>query len=257
MTNYFKKPLVILLRQFDLGSALAVRLTQLTGKSKFPIHPKHLLNPSPWFISYIDKDDSILDLGCGNGQNSIKAAKIAQKVVGLDYDGNQLEIANKSAQSLRLKNLTFKKANLEESLELPNHSFDKVLLLDVLEHLYHRNEILREIRRVTKPGGVIFIGVPNSQTSWKKFIRSTGLNSFSDPDHKVEFSKTEIEKLLKAHKYKVLSFGYGKFDTPFRGIFDVVGSLSLSIYKKMDNWRFSKAQSKPQETSGFEIVCQV
>lgn len=248
-----KRILVLALKKSDLGSALAVRLTKLTGKSKVPIHPKHLLTQTPWFTKYIEKSDIVLDLGCGSGQNSLKAARCARRVIGVDKDAGLLAIAQKSA---RAKNIKFAKLDLEQQLPFKEPSFDKVIFLDVLEHLKKRDQAMREIRRILKPFGFLFLGVPNSQTSWKRFQRSAGVCSYSDPDHKIEFSQKSIRELLKKHDFKVIHFGYGKLDIPARGLLDIVGGFSLTIYKFVTRIRGKFAQEHPKEASGFEIVAR-
>ena len=117
-------------------------------------------------------------------------------------------------------------------------------------------KILEEIKRVLKLRGLLFIGIPNSQTSWKKLQRSVGISSFSDPDHKIEFSENQIKNLLKKHGFKIENFSYGVYDTPLRGLFDIIGGFSLTAYIKLSKWRKVKAQQNPQEASGFEIVAQ-
>ena len=251
-----KKIAVAFIKQLDLGSAIAVRLTKITGKSKIPIHPKHLLTETPWFTRYLGKKDVVLDLGCGNGQNSVKAARFAKKVTGVDINDKSLEIAKKSALHLKIKNILFQKLNLEKELHFKNEMFDKILLLDVLEHLYKREQILAEIHRILKKAGILLLAVPNSETSWKKLQRSAGICSFSDPDHKIEFSEEQIIELLKKHGFSIKHFGYGYFDTPLRGLFDVIGGFSQGTYKKLSQWRRKKVQQKPTEAGGFEIVAQ-
>lgn len=249
-----KKIFILTLKQLDLGTALAVRLTKLTGKSKVSVHPKHLLEEKPWFLNYIKKGDLVLDLGCGNSQNTVKAAKIAANVVGLEIDPHLLQIAKKSNQEEKLKNVQFLSADLEKKLNLPSATFDKVIFLDVLEHLKNRNQALSEVRRVLKPNGILLLGVPNSQTTWKKFQRSAKVCSFSDADHKIEYSENSIKQLLKKHKFKIVKFSYGKYDTPLKGIFDAIGGFSLSIYKTISLYRAKKTRFNPKEASGFEIV---
>lgn len=248
-----KKILVLGLKKLDLGSALAVRLTKLTGKSKVSIHPKHLLTQRSWFTKYIGKGDIVLDLGCGNGQNSIKVAKLVKRVTGVDIDESLLALARASTYA---KNIKFEKADLEKKLPFKNSSFGKILFLDVLEHLDKRNQALGEVRRILAPGGLLFLGVPNSQTSWKVLQRSAGVCSYSDPEHKLEFSENSIRLILKKHNFKIIHFGYGKLDIPARGLIDILGSLSLAFYKFASDKREKIAQKYPQEASGFEIVAQ-
>ena len=251
-----KKILVIVLNKLDLASAIAVRLTKYTGKSKEFIHPKHLLSQKPWFTRYLGINDVVLDLGSGNGQNSIKAAKIANKVIGIEIDEDLLKIAQSIKKQKKVKNVEFTQGNLEDKLPYKNITFDKILFIDVLEHLNNRAQILNEVYRVLKPKGLIMIGVPNKETSWKKTQMSVGICSYSDPDHKIEFNESSIRELLSKHEFEIIQIGYDKYDTPFRGFYDVIGSLYLPLYKKISNWRKTKAQKNPQEASGFEIIAQ-
>lgn len=250
-----KKLFILFLKKIEIGSALAVRLTKYTGKSQVFIHPKHFLSEIPWYTKYLKKNDVVLDLGSGNGQSSIKASRFAKKVVGLEIDKELIKIAKKSAEIKKLTNVIFLESDLEGKLNFKDNSFDKIIFLDVLEHLIKRDQILREIKRIFKPGGVLFLGVPNNQTSWKKFQRSAGINSFSDPDHKIEFSEGEIKDLLKKHNFNIEKISYGAIDTPFRSFFDIIGAFSIPLYKKISTWRIKKAQKNHQEASGFEIVC--
>lgn len=252
----FKKIAVLGLKQMDLGSAIAVRLTVLFGKSKTPVHPKHFLYKNPWFTRYLKKSDITLDLGAGNGQNALKAARFCRKVLGYEIDSDLIEIAKKSAKKLSLKNVKFEKANLEKPLSIKGNSFTKIIFIDVLEHLNKRDQILTEIKRILKPDGLLLLSVPNSQTSWKKLQRSVGVCSFSDPDHKIEFSEKSILNLLKKHHFIIKNIGYSSYDHPYRGLVDIIGAFSVPLYIKISKWRLKKAQESPVESQGFEIVAQ-
>lgn len=245
-----------MLKAFDIGSAIAVRLTKLTGKSKIPIHPKHFLFKNPWFIKFLKTGDIVLDLGSGNGQNAIKASKIVKRVIGLEQDKTLIVNAEKSASGIKANNVAFKRANLETKIALKNKSVDKVLFLDVLEHLNKRAQILAEIKRILKPGGILLLAVPNSRTSWKKAQRAVGISSFSDPDHKIEYSKTQITLFLKKNGFDIIEITYSSYDTPLRGLIDLVGGFSISLYKYLSKWRLSAAKNNPKEASGFEIAAK-
>ena len=251
-----KRLIVLIIKKIEIGSAVAVRLTKYTGKSQVFIHPKHFLSQTPWYTKYLKKSDVVLDLGSGNGQSSIKASRFAKKVVGLEIDKELIKIAKKSAEIKKLKNVTFLESDLERKLNLKNNSFDKVIFLDVLEHLVKRDQILQEIKRILKPEGLMFLGVPNSQTFWKKLQKRVGINYYSDPDHKAEFSENQIKHLLLKHKFKIRQLSYGPSDTPFRGIYDIIGAFSILLYKRIYLYRKQKSQKHPKEASGFEIVAE-
>lgn len=254
--NRVKRLAVIALKKTEILSAAAVRLTKITKKSKTPIHPKHLLDKKPWYLKFLSKKDILLDLGCHNGQNTIKASRYVKDAIGVEIDDKALGLARQTLKNLKIKNIKFKTADLETKLDFSDGSFSKVLFLDVLEHLKSREMILKEINRILKNGGLLILGVPNNQTSWKKLQRSAGICSFSDPDHKIEFSESTIKKILEKNNFKIIHFGYGKYDIPIKGIVDVIGSVSLNIYKKITLWRTKKVLENPREASGFEIVAQ-
>ncbi len=255
-TIIVKKFIVKIFKSFEVGSAIAVRLTKYTGKSKTFIHPKHFLSETPWYTKYLNKNDTVLDLGSGNGQTVIKCAKFVKNVVGIEIDRKLLQVSKESVRINKIKNASFKSANLEEKLNYKKNSFDKVILLDVLEHLIKRDQILNEIKKILKPKGLFILGVPNSETSWKKLQKSVGINYFADPDHKIEYSKKEIKKLLIMHRYKTVKISYGPIDTPMRPIYDMIGAFSTSVYKIISEKRLKKAQLFPENASGFEIVVQ-
>lgn len=248
---------ISIIKKTELGSALALRLTKLTGKSKEPLHPKHFLNESPWFIKYLQKTNTVLDLGSGNGLYSIKSAPFVKSITGIEFDPKNLKISKNLVQQKKIKNINFIFGDLEKPLDFSSNSFDCIIFLDVLEHLTDRDQILKEVKRVMKKNGLLFLLVPNSQTSWKKKLRKAGLNSFSDPDHKVEFSEDEIRGLLKKHGFKILNLEYDTYDIAFRGLLDILGALSLNLYKKIHKWRLNLSQKNPQEAGGFKIVAKL
>jgi ubiquinone/menaquinone biosynthesis C-methylase UbiE len=198
----------------------------------------------------------MLDIGCSNGQHTIKAAKHVKKIIGIDVDTQELEKAKREAARKRIKNIKFEKASAEEKLKFKSESFDKILFLDVLEHLHNQDLALSEVRRILKQKGILLLAVPNKNTSWKKLQKSVGLSYFSDPDHKREYSKTEIEGLLKKHKFNVVSNSPIVYDTFLTPIFDLIGGFSLKLYYHLQKWKAKKAIENSNESTGFEIVAE-
>jgi 2-polyprenyl-3-methyl-5-hydroxy-6-metoxy-1,4-benzoquinol methylase len=84
-----------------------------------------------------------------------------QRELGWDVEG--IEIDQESAEYARQKyGLTIHTGDAEEILpEMPEGTFDAVAMWHVLEHLHHPLQILREICRVLKPGGLLIVEAPN------------------------------------------------------------------------------------------------
>ncbi len=133
----------------------------------------------------------VLDMGCGPGwllkaferrgwetkgtELSVEAAAFAREALGLDVESRELR-----------------------DLAFPGRSFDAVILWHVLEHLPEPEAALREVARILKPGGVLFLGVPNWGSSESQ---SSGPAWFQldVPRHLNHFTASRLEDLLEAN----------------------------------------------------------
>lgn len=251
------KPFVKVLKLNRYGGVLVTRLVKVTGKSKEAVHPKHLVKlEDPWYLEFIEKGDEVLDVGCDNGSHTIKCAEKCKKVTGLDYNENALRIAKNNAKRSGLDNIRIIRHDVEKKIPFSKNQFDKVLFLDTLEHLNKRDFVLSEIKRVLYPKGFLMISIPNMNNSWKKLQRSAGINSYSDPDHKIEYSMDSIRDELRINGFKVLDMKPIVYETPLAGLIDLTGALSLNIYKKLSEWKKRMVKLRPNDTTGFRIVAK-
>lgn len=102
----------------------------------------------------------ILDLGCSPGHGTMLLTRLGNKVVGVDL--NKIYIKKYNPDWLGTFSLLI--ADMEESfLPFKDESFDHVIFTEVLEHIAIRRpeEIFREIRRVLKPTGTLYLTTPN------------------------------------------------------------------------------------------------
>ena len=237
------------------AKSLSIRLVKWTGKSREYIHPKHLVGEEShhWFIPFLKSEDTVLDLGCGGGAHSLVAARVAKSVMGLDGSPRNLGIAKRLAQSEGLANTEFKQADLEKKIEEPDGRYSVVLALDILEHLVNRDQFLNEIHRVLRADGALLLAVPNVATRWKRRLKENGLFFYSDLDHKHEYDKDELTSLLTSHRFRIRHWEPSVYDTPWVGLMDVAGGISLSLYQRFATWKRERAIQNPLEATGFRI----
>ncbi len=108
----------------------------------------------------IDPDALILEVGCGSGGMLCVAARHVRHVTGMDIALRWLVVARKRLHEHAVANVTLICAGAER-MPVPDATFDAVLGIDVLDHVYDPPAVLREIERVLKPGGLCYLLVPN------------------------------------------------------------------------------------------------
>jgi len=174
----------------------------------------------------------LLDLGCGEGFMLLEAFNKGWNAFGLDITDNRLDNA-------KIQNITFYKSDLLNA-DLPGNYFDCVYCDSVLEHILNPFEYLSEINRILKPGGIIYIGVPNEDyllndirefvniLSGRKHI-SAKLKPFVAPYHVGGFNKNSLKYAITQTSFKIEIFR--NFAT--RSIFFSVKFLSKEFFKTL------------------------
>ena len=253
------RPLVVLLDWLNRkGKSAAIRLVRLTGKSPHRIHPKHLIAAPwhDWYLTYLKPTDRVLDLGCGQGAHTLVAAQRVQFIHALDYDPEALVIARSEVRKRGITNVEYGCADVQWPLWFAGESFDAVFCLDVIEHIVPRQAVLHEIARVLTPDGVLLISAPNRATTWRRWLVEAGLFSFSDPDHKVEYTREEFCNELAEAGFEPGALMPIVYDTPWAGLIDALGGLSLTLYARLSRWKRDMAMRYPEESTGFRAVAR-
>jgi SAM-dependent methyltransferase len=238
----------------------SVRLTKWTGKSSVYIHPKHLNTPMGdynWLTNTLEKTDKVLDIGCGTLAHSIRAAQRTKYVASFDYS---VELLNRNQQQLaerEIDNIGLFQANAEYCLPFADKMFDKVILLDLLEHIYNRDLILSEVHRVLTDDGLMYLAIPNIDTKWKRRYKKAGLFYYTDPDHKIEYTKETLADELKRNSFVVKGdYDFIVYDTPWVGLIDFIGGFSISLYQMLNRQRYKFLLRHPEDTTGWRVICE-
>ncbi|PFG32695.1 methyltransferase domain-containing protein [Sanguibacter antarcticus] len=99
---------------------------------------------------------SVLDVGCGPGTLTVDLARLVApgQVTGVDAATSILRSARELAAGSRLGNVSFEHANAYQ-LPFADDTFDVVHAHQLLQHLSDPVAAIAEMRRVTKPGGIV------------------------------------------------------------------------------------------------------
>jgi SAM-dependent methyltransferase len=98
-----------------------------------------------------------LDLGCSVGIISARLARLFGQVIGLDP---VVEASRLATPAISASEATFLKGN-GLHLPFPDEAFDVIVCAQVYEHTTNPHELVTEIKRALKPGGVCFFSGPN------------------------------------------------------------------------------------------------
>ncbi|MBD2439093.1 class I SAM-dependent methyltransferase [Nostoc sp. FACHB-110] len=147
----------------------------------------------------IHSDTQVLDLCCGSGQSTQFLVKMSQNVTGLDASPKSLQRARQNVPEA-----SYIEA-FAENIPFTENSFDVVHTSAALHemHTEQLRQILQEVYRVLKPGGVFTLvdfHAPNNPIFW------TGVSVFLllfETETAWELIKTDLPELLKEIGFKV------------------------------------------------------
>ncbi|WP_396435172.1 class I SAM-dependent methyltransferase, partial [Limnohabitans sp.] len=111
--------------------------------------------------SLVRPGDTVLDAACGLGYGSHVLATLcpASRITGIDLSDWAVDFARRNYSSYCVD---YRCGSLPEALnEMANASVDFVVSLETLEHVSDPQALLAAFFRVLKPGGRIFVSVPN------------------------------------------------------------------------------------------------
>ncbi len=98
--------------------------------------------------------ESILEIGCGTGKNTVFLAQIADIVLAFDFSEGMIQQARKKVQA---ENVRFEMADITQPWQCADNSFSLITCSLVLEHIRDISHIFAEAARTLKPGGLFFV----------------------------------------------------------------------------------------------------
>ena len=111
-------------------------------------------NSAGYLLPHLEPDQRLLDVGSGPGTITCDLAERVGEVVALEVDEHALALTRDEVERRRVRNVTGRVGDVQR-LPFPDASFDVVHAHMVLQHVHHPVQALREMARVTRPGGLV------------------------------------------------------------------------------------------------------
>lgn len=145
----------------------------LRGSRLGALYRRYLLYP----VLTRQLEGRVLDVGCGIGD----FLRFRANTVGVDINPHNVEFCKKAGLEAHVAT---------NRLPFADHSFNGVVLDNVLEHIVEPTEILDEMHRVIKAAGTLIVGVPGTK------------GYASDPDHKHFYDAALLKKVVEKAKFR-------------------------------------------------------
>ena len=157
------------------------------------------------------KNGRLLEVGCGDGDFLVSAETEGWSVTGVEYSAAACEKARQRLKAGKVFCGELSSAGLDAQ------QFDLCVISDVIGHVRSPLDFLREIHRVLKPGGTLFIATPSTDSWSARFMRQKWMEF--KPEHLAYFDRQTIQTALFKSGFhdvivqpgwKILNFDYVK-----------------------------------------------
>lgn len=165
-----------------------------------------------------------LDVGAGIGRNMLLLLHEGFSVTGVEVSKSFFDQA-----TVNLMGYEAELVNQEiENVNLPSESFHLIIMSAVLEHFYNPDTVLDKVFDLLKPGGIVFISVPNGDwllgrllNLYHKLMFSrlvTNLSPMHPPYHLYEFTIESFNSYMRrSGKFKLDWYEYTAGEVPLLG----------------------------------------
>lgn len=158
-------------------------------------------------LTLLKSGERLLDIGCWDGRflERIREKNLYKELYGIDLVAEGINNARSKGFNVQVVDLN------TGILPFPDAYFDTVTILAVLEHVFDPYSIIREIRRVLRPSGILIIDVPNAAAVTNRIrfllgrIPITSHDPGWDGGHLHYFTKHALDNFLESEGFDVLS----------------------------------------------------
>lgn len=163
------------------------------------------LKAKSWMKWLSDSSPRFLDVGCGNG----RYLKMLHRM-GVPKDHLYgVEMSEEAMAALNTEGFHGFNGRIEDvEAELPEGTFDLIVLLQVLEHVEDPRASFSSLARLLKKGGTLIIETPNTQSLDAKLFQKSYWGGYHFPRHWNLFSEETLTRMALEQGLEVKACNY-------------------------------------------------
>jgi 2-polyprenyl-3-methyl-5-hydroxy-6-metoxy-1,4-benzoquinol methylase len=165
---------------------------------------RYTLSKKFHLIKKYAKGNHILDVGCATGEFLNYMKSKGWNTTGVEPDEQVRQIAKETYH-----------LNIYDESQVPimkDESFDVITLWHVLEHVADLSGRMKDLNRILKPGGILIIAVPNSNSPDADIYKENWA-AYDVPRHLYHFSEKSMKMLLDKFSFSNIEVLPMKFDS--------------------------------------------
>ncbi len=184
----------------------------------------------------ITEKDVVVDVGCGNGNESLFCAERGAAVIFVDIDAGAVETTANRLAGLGARKLTSLVSDCDP-LPLPSRGASKIIAAEVIEHVDDPSRFLRELVRVGKPGAHYLLTAPDPRAEHlQKGLAPDG--HFEKPNHIRIIERDAFETMTADAGLTVERHGYYGFHWAIWWMFFWICNVDLAspLHPLLESW---------------------
>ncbi len=168
--------------------------------------------------------NSLLDIGCGDGELLLRLRNKYREVWGIDIAEPRINRIQKKFGNE--SNIHVRVEDINEKIGFEDGSFDTITVVSVLEHVFDPYHVMKECRRLLCVGGTLIVEVPN--IAWLPYrIRLLMGKVPESPEcegtewdyaHLHSFTRTSLTNLFEKERFKVVRITCSGVFAPLRRV---------------------------------------